>query len=296
MAVRFPAALLIATMSLAACSQQPDDSVATPAEPVDAEVTATPPPPAAAPTSGPQLADGFAPVAFDLAGTGWLVVAIDGKPLGEAWSDPVRIYFGQSSLHWGGCNSHESLYVRSGSSFATGGSSVSTLVACPPGAPDPIVGGVLHGQPLIGSNAEGKIMLATRAHSVTLSQIDPPRADPAPPPLSRAPFRLTVEDGGSQPPVIAFGSGTLSIWMDCPDAITGKAVVRDGRLITGDVSQKTCDTHRPTATAALAAFFRHGPAIAQGPNGELLLSDGEEVIGGRQCHPDTSPCRHAAAN
>lgn len=294
------ALVLVTPAALAACGTQPSVEASAEPEPIaPAETgpaeTGVPVPPVALGPSAAQLAEGFAPVAFDLAGTGWLVVAIDGKPLGDAWSDPVRIYFGRSSLEWSGCNSHSSLYVRSGSSFATQGSSISTLVACPPEAPDGIVGSVLNGVPLIGGNAEGKIMLATRAHTLTLSQLDARPREVPPPPLDRAPFRLNVADGGSRPPVLSFGRGTFAIWVDCPGAITGKAEERDGRLMTTAVVQKPCDTHRPSATAALAAFFEHGPAIARGPNGELLLSDGDEVIGGRQCHPHASPCRHAAA-
>ncbi|MDR7102487.1 hypothetical protein [Croceicoccus sp. BE223] len=291
------AIVLIAPALLAGCGSPPSAETSEPIAPPDsgsAEI-GVPVPPVALPASATQLAEGFAPVAFDLDGTGWLVVAIDGKPLGDRWSDPVRIFFGRSSLEWGGCNSHSSLYVRSGASFVTQGSSISTLVACPPEAPDGIVGSVLNGRPVIGANAEGKIMLATKAHTLTLSQIDARPADVPPPPLERAPFRLSVADGGSQPPVLSFANGSFAIWMDCPAAISGKVEEREGRLITSAVVQTPCDTHRPTATGALAAFFEHGPAIARGPNGELLLSDGDEVIRGRQCHPDPSPCRHTAA-
>lgn len=280
---------IVAALAVAACdSGDAETQVAAPAP------TAAPTPtpvPVAPKGGGGLLEDGFAPIAFDLAGTSWLVIAIDGQPLAESYSDPATIHFTQSMLHWQGCNYHEGLYVRSRTSFAAG-RTVATLVACPDGTPDAAMAQVLGGRPLIGSNSEGKIQLAVEGRSLTLSQIDDRYSEPPAPPLEAGAFRLMTQDGGTHPPVLSFKGGTFSVWLDCAGAVTGQAQVSNGRMRTGKVESASCETHRPTVRRSLETFFKSSPAIARGPNGELMLSDGDTIIQGQQCYPDPSGCAH----
>jgi len=238
------------------------------------------------------LTEGFAPIAFDLAGTSWLVVAIDGAPLADRYSDLATVHFTRSMLYWQACNHHEGLYVRTATSFAVG-RATATLAICPAGSPDGVMAEVLGGRPLIGGNDEGKVMLVGPRHAITLSQIDARFHDTAPPSLETAPFRLLMPDSGSRPPVLSFRRGAFSVWMVCDDAITGKARIDDSAMRTTDVRTGSCQSDRPTATRALKEFLGRSPSIARGANGELLLSDGDTIIEGRQCHPDPSPCAHA---
>ncbi|MBS7670544.1 META domain-containing protein [Croceicoccus gelatinilyticus] len=281
---------IVAALAAAACDSGEAETAAPSPAPT---VIATPTPVPVAPKGGGGLLeDGFAPIAFDLAGTSWLVIAIDGEPLAESYSDPATVHFTQSMLHWQGCNYHEGLYVRSRTSFAVG-RAVATQVACPDGTPDPAMAQVLGGRPLIGSNSEGKLQLAVEGRSLTLSQIDKRYDEPAAPPLEAGPFRLTTAESGTHPPVLSFKGGTFAIWLDCHGAITGQAQVGNGRMRTGKVEVTQCETHRPTARRTLETFFKGSPAIARGPNGELMLSDGDMIILGQQCHPDPSGCAHA---
>ncbi|RVQ69524.1 META domain-containing protein [Croceicoccus ponticola] len=276
---------------------------APPAAKADADPVAASPTPAPAPSASnfpgartegtKQLDYGFAPITFDMAMTSWLVVRIDGKPMNEMWDDPVTVQFGTSTLSWNGCNAHRGLYVQRGGTFATGPLTATTTRCAP--MPDGVIASVLAGQPMIAQNAEGKIMLATAAHRLTLSQIDGSPRESAAPAIDRAPFRLLTEDGGARPPILSFEKGTFAVWVDCPGAITGKVSVSQGRMKTAHVAMRACDTHRPTATNALKEFFAASPAISRGPDGELLLSDGDTVIGGNQCYTDTKPCAHAVA-
>lgn len=280
---------IVAALCVAACDSGDAGTTTPPPEPT---TETTPSPVPAAPRGGGGLlADGFAPIAFDLAGTSWLVIAIDGQPLGERYSDLATVHFTRSMLHWQACNYHEGLYVPTRSSFAAG-RAVATLVNCPQDTPDPAMAQVLGGRPLIGSNNEGKIQLAVEGRSLTLSQIDRRYNEPPAPPLEAGPFRLLTEDGGTHPPVLSFKGGTFSVWLDCADAITGQAQVSEGRMRTGKVVPAKCETHRPTTHRTLESFFRSSPAIARGPNGELMLSDGDVIIQGQQCYPDPSGCDH----
>lgn len=282
---------IVAVLAAAACNS---GEAETPVPAPSPTVTPTPTPEPVAPQGGGLLDEGFAPIAFDLAGTSWLVIAIDGEPLAERYSDLATVHFTQSMLHWQGCNYHEGLYVRSRTSFAAG-RTVATQVACPDSTPDPAMAQVLGGRPLIGSNSEGKLQLAVEGRRLTLSQIDKRYNEPPAPPLEAGPFRLMTADGGTHPPVLSFKGGTFSIWLDCPGAVSGQARVDDGRMRTGKVEASQCETHRPTARRALETFFKGSPAIARGPNGELMLSDGDTIIQGQQCYPDPSGCAHAAA-
>lgn len=270
----------------------------------DSAAEANAPPVTAAPQTAPtgettptpmltgELAEGFAPIAFDLAGTSWLVVEIDGEPLAERYSDLATVHFTSSMLYWQACNHHEGLYVRTSTSFAVGRMTAS-LASCEQQGPDEIMAGILGRRPLIGGNAEGKVMLVSEGRSMTLSQIDRAYKDTPPPPLEAGPFRLASTETGARPPVLTFDGGNFSIWMECDGAITGKVRVRSGLMQTSGVQKHSCETHRPTATSSLEQFLSHSPAIARGPNGELMLSDGDTVIFGQQCHPDPSGCEHA---
>lgn len=279
------------TLLLSACDQTPVEPAAI--EPDTAAPTATVAPPPSSPTVSPELAPGFAPIAFNLANSAWLVVAIDGEPLADRFADVATVHFTDAMLYWQGCNHHEGLYVPAGASFAVG-PAMASLATCAPGGPDALMAGVLGSRPLIGRNIEGKVMLAARGHSITLSQIDETYRKLPAPPLDRAPFRLMFDDGAGGAPLLSFSGGTFAVWMDCPEAISGKANVRNGRMVTSDVTVAAdCRSHRSTAMSALARFFAAGPAIARGANGELLLSDGDTIINARQCHPDPSPCEHA---
>ncbi|WP_066554052.1 META domain-containing protein [Croceicoccus bisphenolivorans] len=277
-------------LALSACGSTP--VVETEDEPI---VPASPDPVAPSPVASGadnKLAAGFAPIAFDLAGSSWLVIAIDGEPLAERYSDLATVHFTDSMLYWQACNHHEGLYVKTRASFAAG-PAMATLVACPQGSPDGAMAQVLGNRPLISRNAEGKIMLTSDKGSLTLSQMESAYRDTPAPPLEAGPFRLMIADGGARPPVLSFKGGDFAVWMDCPDAIRGQANVRKGRMATSDVAvQTTCDSHRQTAMRTLGDFLARGPSIARGANGELMLSDGETVIFGRQCHPDPSPCEY----
>lgn len=276
---------------LSACNRTPAEPAAI--EPDMAAPTTTAVPPAGPPPVSPELAPGFAPIAFDLANSAWLVVAIDGEPIGDRFADVATVHFTDAMLYWQGCNHHEGLFVPVGASFAVG-PAMATLTTCTPGGPDAMMAGILGNRPLIGRNIEGKVMLAARGHSITLSQIDETYRKLPAPPLDRAPFRLMIDDGAGGAPLLSFSGGNFAVWMDCPGAISGKANVREGRMVTTDITvAPDCRSHRSTAMGALARFFAAGPAIARGANGELLLSDGETIINGRQCHPDRSPCQHA---
>lgn len=280
---------------ISACEQTPDEPAAT--EPAAAALTETVAPPPASPPTGTtassELAPGFAPIAFDLAESAWLVVAIDGEPLADRFADVATVRFTDAMLYWQGCNHHEGLFVPVGASFAVG-PAMASLATCTPGGPDAVMAGILGSRPLIGRNIEGKVMLAAKGHSITLSRIDETSRKLPAPPLDRAPFRLMFEDGAGGAPLLSFSGGTFAVWMDCPAAIGGKTNVRNGRMTTSEVTvAPDCRSHRATAMAALARFFAAGPAIARGANGELLLSDGDTIINARQCHPDPSPCEHA---
>lgn len=281
-------AALVALLALAACGEAgappPPDKAPAPADRAN-------PTPAASPA--PQLPAGFAPIAFDLGGTAWLVVAIDGKPLADTFADVATIEFTDAMLIWEACNHHEGLYVPVGGSFAAG-PAMATLAACAPSTPDAAIAQVVGARPLVARNAEGKVLLAAGAHSLTLSQIDRRARDLPAPPLEAGPFRLMWDGGGSAAPVLSFRGSDFAVWMDCAGAITGKASLRDGRMMTGSVAvDPACKDHRGTATRALADFLAASPSIARGPNGEVMMSDGETVLVGRQCHPDASPCAHA---
>ncbi|MBB3988710.1 META domain-containing protein [Croceicoccus naphthovorans] len=261
--------------------------------------------PVAAPSAEPEdetpspnvavgnLAPGFAPIAFDLAGSSWLVVAIDGKPLSDRYSDLATVHFTDTMIYWQACNHHEGLYVDTGPSFALG-RITATLVACPAQSPDAELAQVLGGRPLIASNAEGKLMLALKGRTLTLSQIDSRYKNVAAPPLEAGPFRIMLADGGSRPPVLSFKGNNFSVWMDCPAAIHGKARVSNGQMRTSDIAVTTsCDSYRPTAIRSFGTFLSQPLSIARGPNGELLLTDGITVMHGQQCYPDASPCNYA---
>lgn len=285
--------LLISSAMLALCGCGDDSVAETTAEPVpSAPATAVPEETAHDPALVGDLPEGFAPIAFDLAGTGWLVVEIDGEPLAATYPDLATVNFTGSMLYWRACNGHEGLYVRTGTSFAVG-RVTTTLATCEADSPDAVMATILGRRPLIGSNAEGKIMLVAGGRSMTLSQIDGAMKDVAAPPLETAPFRLSTPDSGASPPVLSFKGKAFSVWMDCPAAITGKASVNGQSMTTSDVNRSECETHRPTATASLEEFLSRRLSIARGPNGELMLSDGDTVITGQQCHPDASGCRHA---
>lgn len=252
----------------------------------------TPQPIAMQPESTNGLAQGFAPVAFDLAGTSWLVVAVNGEAMAERYSDLATVHFTGAMIYWQACNHHEALYVRTRTSFALG-RAVAARAACPAYSPDHVMSAILGSRPLIGSNAEGKVMLIADQQSMTLSQIETRYSDLTPPPAEAGPFRLVTGENGARPPVLSFSGHRFSVWMDCPDAISGTVSLRRGKLMTGDVAQGECTSHRQTAIRALKAFLADSPAIARGPKGELMLSNGETVIHGQQCFPDSEPCAYA---
>lgn len=283
------AASLAALAALAACDEAPPASAGEPAPVIGASPVASAPVKPAA----PQLPAGFAPIAFDLAGTAWLVVAIDGRPVADTYTDVATIQFTDAMLIWEACNHHEGLYVPVGGSFAAG-PAMATLAVCAPTTPDAAIARVLGARPLVARNAEGKVLLLADGHSLTLSQIDRTARSLPAPPLEAGPFRLMWDGGGSAAPMLSFRGNAFAVWMDCAGAIAGKAHVRAGRMMTGDVRvDPACMSHRGTATRALADFLAASPSIARGPNGEVMLSDGEAVVVGRQCHPDASPCAHA---
>lgn len=278
-------------LSLSACGSDPVPPTSADAEaPLAAPLASKPEVPVQA--TLPGLPEGYGPIAFDLAGSSWLVVAIDGAPLAERYSDLATVHFTRSMLTWQGCNHHEGLYVPTRTSFAVGAMTAS-LTTCPPESPDSAMARVLGGRPLIGRNIEGKIVLSAAGRTLTLSQIESGYRESAPPPLEAGPFRLLVADGGTHPPVLSFKGGRFSVWLDCGAAISGRASVTEGKMRTGQIALGTCQTHRPTARKALADFFAANPAISRGPNGELLLTDGETLVSGRQCYPDPGPCGHA---
>lgn len=282
-------ASLAALAALAGCDHAPTASAADEV-PVASASPATPVP---ALPAAPPLPEGFAPLAFDLAETAWLVVAIDGKPLADTYADVATIQFTDAMLIWHACNHHEGLYVPVGGSFAAG-PAMATLAACAPSTPDAAIARIIGARPLVARNAEGKVLLLAGGHSLTLSQIDRTARNMPAPPVEAGPFRLMWDGGGSAAPVLSFRGNAFAVWMDCAGAITGKAHVRGGRMMTGDVAvDPACRSHRGTAARALADFLAASPMMARGPNGEVMLSDGEAVVVGRQCHPDASPCAHA---
>ena len=154
---------------------------------------------------------------------------------------------------------------------------------------------MLADKPLIGRNREGKIMLAGRTHQITLSQIDSGPKDPEAPPLDAAPFEILTGDAPGARPILSLHNGRFAIWMDCPAAINGSLRMVEGRLRTGNVQMKECDTYRTAARKDLAAFFRTSPVVARGHDGTLMLSDGESVITARQCSANPARCRRTAA-
>lgn len=288
------AAWAICCMLLAACDGAPADSMpeplpmTAPAAPI-ADAAESPPNP-----DGLQLAPGFAPLAFDLENTGWLVTAVDGVPTADLQDDLATVHFGRSYLRWLGCDQAEALYIPLTRSFALGEPKRKTS-ECADSKVDAALVSVLADKPLIGRNREGKIMLAGRAHAVTLSRIDSGPKDPRAPPLDAAPFEILTGDAAGARPILSLHDGQFAIWMDCPAAIGGTLRVVEGRLRTGNVQVKECDTYRAGARDELAAFFRTSPAIARGQDGTLMLSDGESVITARQCGNDPARCRRTAA-
>lgn len=261
------------------------------AAPADLDETALDSPPN---PDGLQLAPGFAPLAFDLAGTGWLVTAVDGIPTADLQDDLATVHFGQSYLRWMGCNQMDALYIPLTSSFALGPPETKTST-CADSKVDNALASVLSGKPLIGRNREGKVMLAGPDHSITLSQIDSGPKDPPAPPLDEVPFEILAPGAPEGRPVMALHNGRFAIWMDCPAAISGSLRLVEGRLRTGNVQIKECETFRPTARDELAAFFRKSPAIARSGDGDLLLSDGITVIAARQCTHEGARCRRTAS-
>ncbi len=240
------------------------------------------------------LAPGFAPLAFDLSGTGWLITAIDGVPTADLQDDIATVHFGQGFLRWRGCNMAQALYIPLKGSFALG-EPETVDAGCSASEVDAAMAQVLAGKPLIGRNREGKIMLAVPDHSLVLSAIDSGPKDPAAPPLNRAPFVMLAPGAPDARPVLSLQEDGFTIWMDCPDAITGRLRLVDGRLRTAAVKVSECDSFRPTARESLAGFFRSSPWIARGGDGQLLLSDGATVIAARQCHPDATACKRSKA-
>ncbi len=280
---------------LGGCDAAPErDTVADPlpltAPAVMEDDTVDPPPN----PDGLQLAPGFAPLAFDLAGTGWLVTAVDGVPTADLQDDLATVHFGGSYLRWLGCNQMESLYIPLTRSFALG-EPRQTTHDCTDSAVDAAMASVLADKPLIGRNREGKIMLAGKTHAITLSQIDSGPKDPEAPPLDAAPFEIMSPGAPGGRPVLALKNGSFAIWMDCPAAISGSLRLVEGKLRTGNVQVKECESYRSTARDALADFFRVSPAIARGRGGELLLSDGKQVIAARQCSNGSAACRRTAS-
>ena len=289
------AAFAVPVMLLASgCDAAPErDPAAEPlplTAPADAEeMSDTPPNP-----DGLQLAPGFAPLPFGLAGTGWLVTAVDGVPTADLQDDVATVHFGQSYLRWLGCDQMEALYIPLTRSFALGQVERKTST-CGDSKVDAALASVLADKPLIGRNREGKIMLAGRDHNLTLSQIDSGPKDPKAPPLDAAPFEIMSPGAPDGRPVLSLHDGRFAIWMDCPAAISGSLRLVEGRLRTGNVQVKECETFRSAARQELADFFRASPAVARGRSGELLMSDGETVIAARQCGPQSSACRRTAA-
>ena len=285
---------LCGAMLLAGCDNAPADAMPDPlpltaASPSTEEISDTPPNP-----HGLQLAPGFAPLAFDLANTGWLVTAVDGVPTADMQDDLATVHFGGSYLRWLGCDQAEALYVPLTRSFALGEPERKTR-ECRDSKVDAALASVLADTPLIGRNREGKVMLAGRTHAITLSQIDSGPKDPQAPPLDAAPFEIITGDAPGARPILSLHDGRFAIWMDCPAAINGSLRMAGGRLRTGNVQVKECDTYRTAARDDLAAFFRTSPAIARGRNGELMLSDGESVMTARQCSANPARCRRTAA-
>ncbi|QNE06076.1 hypothetical protein [Croceicoccus marinus] len=284
---------LCAAVLLAGCDDAPADSMPDPlpltAGPAADDIPDAPPNP-----DGLQLAPGFAPLAFDLANTGWLVTAVDGVPTADLQDDLATVHFGRSYLRWAGCDQMEALYIPLTGSFALGRQERKTS-DCAQSEVDDALASVLADTPLIGRNREGKVMLAGRTHAVTLSRIDSGPRDPAAPPLDAAPFEIMTGDANGARPILSLHDGRFAVWMDCPAAITGSLRLMDGRLRTGNVQVKDCETYRAAARDELAAFFRASPAIARGHDGELMMSDGETVIGARQCNANPAQCRRTAA-
>lgn len=286
---------LAAAVLMTGCDAAPErDAAADPlpltAPATDAEEMADAPPN----PDGLQLAPGFAPMPFGFAGTGWLVTSIDGVPTADLQDDLATVHFGQSYLRWAGCDQMEALYIPLTRSFALGQVERGTSACGDSSTVDAALASVLADKPLIGRNREGKIMLAGRNHSVTLSQIDSGPSDPAAPPLDAAPFEIVSSGAPSGRPVLALHDGRFAIWMDCPAAISGGLQLVQGRLRTGNVEVKDCDTFRAGERDTLADFFRKSPAIARGRNGEILLSDGSTVLSARQCRPNDARCRRTA--
>lgn len=290
------AALAIAGVLLAAgCDAVPQRDPATeplPLTPPAAdgeELAETPPNP-----DGLQLAPGFAPLPFGLSGTGWLVTAVDGVPTADLQDDLATVHFGRSYLRWMGCDQMQALYVPLTRSFAVGQVEHGTSI-CGGNTVDEALASVLSEQPLIGRNREGKIMLAGRDHTVTLSQIDSGPSDPKAPPLDTAPFEIMSSGAPESRPILSLHDGGFAVWMDCPAAISGSLRLVENRLRTANVQVKECETFRSAAREELADFFRASPAIARGRSGELLLSNGETVIAARQCSAQSAKCRRTAA-
>ncbi len=288
------AAWAICCVLMAACDGAPPDPMPEPL-PIAAPSTRvedageSPPNP-----DGLQLAPGFAPLAFDLTNTGWLVTAVDGVPTADLQDDLATVHFGRSYLRWLGCDQAEALYIPLTRSFALGEPKRKTS-ECRDSKVDAALASVLADTPLIGRNREGKVMLASRTHAITLSRIDSGPRDPQAPPLDAAPFEIMTGEAPGARPILSLHKGRFAIWMDCPAAISGSLRMLEGRLRTGNVQVKPCDTYRAGARDDLAAFFRTSPAVARGRNGELMLSDGESVMTARQCSANPARCRRTAA-
>ena len=285
---------LCGAMLLAGCDDAPTDAMPDPlpltANSAVTEETADAPPN----PDGLQLAPGFAPLAFDLTNTGWLVTAVDGVPTADLQDDLATVHFGRSYLRWLGCDQAEALYIPLTRSFALGEPKRKTST-CADSKVDEALASVLADKPLIGRNREGKVMLAGRTHAITLSRIDSGPKDPEAPPLDAAPFEILTGEAPGARPILSLHDGRFALWMDCPAAIAGSLRLLEGRLRTGNVQVKECDTFRARARDDLAAFFRASPAIARGADGELMLSDGETVIAARQCKTNTARCRRTAS-
>lgn len=237
---------------------------------------------AAAPAPSP------AAQAQGLAGSHWLIEAIDGKQPepGHDGAKPALTFAGRSYAAYAGCNAMGGLYARRDERLYTL-VGPSTAMACggARGRQEEIVGRVLQQAPWIAGKGD-RVTLRSGSHALTLRRASPPHPIVDVPEawqgagLAGQSFDMSWIDGDSlnrrPAPRLSFADRRLRI-----ENLCGATVYASYRAQRGEV------TVEGAPRDCLNGFFAGRTLSAvSGPNGELLLAGGGHWLGGDNIRRD----------
>ena len=225
-------------------------------------------PPAEPASDAPAIAlpAGFAQARLPDAPEHFTLESVDGGAPATNFNGgtPYRLSISRRRASYHGCNQAPYMIADWGESFAAM-AGPQTLAGCA-GSADDAVQLVLEGEPRVGRDGEGRLVLASDAHTLVW------KPAPAPYPLrdpedqdrialSGVSFaKVALKEGNAPPPSVSsaavFGrDGVLRVAYGCPDVVRVRYRIEGRRLVLSQPQVAPCDAADPARLERIAAVL-----------------------------------------